>query len=93
MCLHLIQKVKVEKETFTKGILHGFSMVCIGNLEQDLADRFGISCSTVSRVFTTWINYLYLMFKELQLWPPPEIIQGSMPKVFYPMTRVVIKCY
>ena len=34
-----------------------------------------------------------LKFKKLPLWPPQEIIQGSMPKVFhelYPMTRVVI---
>ena len=28
----------------------------LGSLEQDLADRFGVSCSTVSRIFTTWIN-------------------------------------
>ena len=65
----------------------------LGSLEQDLADRFGVSCSTVSRVFTTWINFLYLKFKELPLWPPQEIVQGSMPSVFrelYPMTRVVL---
>ena len=65
----------------------------LGSLEQDLSDRFDISCSTVSRIFTTWINFLYLKLKEIPLWPPQEVIQGSMPKSFsgmYPNTRVVI---
>ena len=52
-----------------------------------------MSCSTVSRIFATWINFLYLKFKEIPLWPPREVIQSTMPKVFrdkYPMTRVII---
>ena len=32
----------------------------LGLMEQDLADRFGVSQSTVSRITTTWINFLYL---------------------------------
>ena len=67
----------------------------LGLFEQDIADRFGVSCSTVSRVFATWINFLYLKFKEIPLWPPREVIQSTMPKVHvfrdkYPMTRVII---
>lgn len=54
----------------------------LGLLEQDVADRFEVSCSTVSRIFTTWINFLYLKLKDIPLWPPKEIIQGSMPKIF-----------
>ena len=62
-------------------------------MEQDLADRFGISTSTVSRIFTTWINFLYLRLKDLPLWPPKEIIDTYMPQVFkslYPTTRVIV---
>ena len=65
----------------------------LGLLEQDLADRFGISTSTVSRIFTTWINFLYLRLKDLPLWPPKEIIDAYMPQVFkslYPTTRVIV---
>ena len=38
-------------------------------LEQDLAYRFNVSQPTVSRITVTWINFLYLQFKELPLWP------------------------
>ena len=38
-------------------------------LEQDLAFRFGISQSTVSRICNTWINLLYSKFKEVNIWP------------------------
>ena len=31
----------------------------LGLFEKDLADRFGISTSTVSRICITWINFLY----------------------------------
>lgn len=31
----------------------------------DLALRFGVSESTISRIFTTWINFLYFHLKDL----------------------------
>ena len=65
----------------------------LGLLEQDLADRFGLSCATISRIFTTWINFMYLKLKEIPLWPPRDIVQANMPKCFrnlYPTTRVII---
>ena len=34
----------------------------LGLLEQDIAYRFGLSQSTVSRIITTWINFLYYHF-------------------------------
>ena len=64
-----------------------------GLMEQDIADRFGLSCSTVSRIFTTWINFLDLKLKEIPLWPPRDAITSNMPKCFqdlYPTTRVII---
>ena len=65
----------------------------LGLFEKDLADRFDISVSTVSRICITWINFLYVRFKELPLWPRKESIQSHMPRVFkdlYPTTRVII---
>lgn len=65
----------------------------LGLLEQDIADRFGLSCATVSRIFTTWINFLYLKLKEIPLWSPRDVIASNMPKCFkdlYPTTRVII---
>ena len=70
-------------------------LVCLrlGLLEQDIAYQFGISQSTVSRIFTTWINFLFIQFKQIPLWPPKEVIDTYMPKNFkqqYPTTRVII---
>ena len=65
----------------------------LGLLEQDLAYRFNVSQSTVSRIVCTWINFQYLQLKERPLWPPREIIQSNMPAQFrsaYPNTRVVL---
>ena len=60
---------------------------------QGIAHRFGISQLTVSRIFTSWINFLYPKFMQLPLWPPREYIHTFVPKLFreqYPTTRVII---
>ena len=65
----------------------------LGLFEQYLADRVGVSCATISRIFTTWINFLYLKLKEIPLWPPKDVVVANMPKCFqdlYPTTRVII---
>ena len=62
-------------------------------LINDLAYRFGISQSTVSRIFTTWINFLYYKFKDINLWPSRMQLNEYMPqhfKDFYPTTRCII---
>lgn len=65
----------------------------LGLFEQDLAYRFDISQSTVSRIINTWINLLHLQFKQIPLLPPKALILSNMPKGFkekYPSTRVII---
>ena len=65
----------------------------LGLFEQDLAYRFGISQTTVSRIIFTWINFLYLQFKQIPLWPPRALTLSNMPVIFkerYPSTRVII---
>ena len=61
--------------------------------KQDLAYRFSISQSIVSRIINTWINLLYLQFKQIPLWPLKDIVASNMPRVFkdkYPSTGVII---
>ena len=65
----------------------------LGLFELDLANRFGISQSTVSRIITTWINLLYHSFKGIERFPPWHIVKKYMPEIFkkdYPNTRITI---
>ena len=62
----------------------------LGLMEQDLACRFGISQSTVSRIMITWINFLYIKFKEITLRPRKEVIALHMPNIFKEQYRVII---
>lgn len=67
----------------------------LGLKELDLAQRFGISQSTVSRTFATWINLMDVRFSELPLWLSRRKINKLMPPCFqtwYPTTRVIIDC-
>lgn len=68
----------------------------LGLPKQDMAYCFGISQSTVSRTFTMWINFLFLQFKEIPLWPPQEYIRAHMPQVFrewYPTTWAIVEVF
>ena len=61
-----------------------------GLLEKDLAFRFQVSQSTVSRILTTWINAL---FSDIFQWPSKQRVDHFMPQLFkdlYPSTRCII---
>ena len=69
----------------------------LGLLNQDLADRFGISPALCSRTFTTWIKMLsQVLGKALVVWLPRESIRSNLPPVFvkagYQKCRVIIDC-
>ena len=59
-----------------------------------LSDLFGIHSSNISRIFITWINFLYLELNFLISWPSKEQVRNTLPKQFkhFPKTRVVIDC-
>ena len=66
----------------------------VGLFVKDIADRFGISLGQFSRIFCTWINFLY---QELQIvfpFPSQEQVRRNIPEQFslYPTTRIVIDC-
>ena len=65
-----------------------------GLFVQDLADRFGISISSVSRICITWINFLYYELKDLFPFPSQELVRKNMPKEFaqYPTIRIILDC-
>lgn len=60
-----------------------------------LGDLFGISCSRVSQIFTTWINYMNSVFSPLLKWPDSGKVKKIMPKSFkrlFPKTTCIIDC-
>ena len=65
-----------------------------GLFVQDLADRFGISTSLVSRICITWINLLYLELNDMFPFPSQELVRKTMPREFaeYPTTRIILDC-
>ena len=71
-----------------------FMRLRLGLLEQDLAQRFCVSVSTVSRVLITWYNVLDGILKHLIVWPSRDVIATSMPDCFkkFPNTRMIIDC-
>ena len=65
----------------------------LGLLEQDLANRFSVSVSSVSHITATWINLMYHSFKAIERFPPWHIVEKHMPDTFgkeYPNTRLII---
>ncbi|XP_058629590.1 uncharacterized protein LOC131539210 [Onychostoma macrolepis] len=66
----------------------------VGLTQRDLAHRFDIHQSTVSRIITTWANFLYTVLGSVRIWMSKEVVKAHMPKEFqdYPDTQVVIDC-
>ncbi|XP_058632508.1 uncharacterized protein LOC131541040 [Onychostoma macrolepis] len=66
----------------------------VGLTQRDLAHRFDIHQSTVSRIITTWANFLYTVLGSVRIWMSEEAVKAHMPKEFqdYPDTQVVIDC-
>ena len=59
----------------------------------DLAIRFGISKSLVSRYFTTWVCLMFRQFKEIDWTPSPEQVAATLSCAFqdkYPSTYSII---
>ena len=52
-----------------------------GLSEEDLAYRFQVSQSTVSRILSAWVNFLYRKFLEVPIWPSREQVNFLMPLI------------
>ncbi|XP_051948591.1 uncharacterized protein LOC127619679 [Xyrauchen texanus] len=68
--------------------------LALGSKQRDLADRYGIHQSTVSRIITTWSNFLFTVLGSVRIWIPEEEIQRKLPADFkdYPDTTVILDC-
>lgn len=67
----------------------------LGLLEVDLAHRFNISASSVSRIFSFWVEFLAAYLEQVPKWPSRDLIDRNMPEAFrkeYPRTRVILDC-
>ena len=61
----------------------------------DLAQRFSISTQTAGVIFTSWINYMFLRFGEVAIWPHKHVIYENMPddyKKDFPNTFAILDC-
>ena len=93
---------KKGRARYLKPIDEFFMVMCRlrqGFYEDRLAHLFNVSTSTVSRIFITWINFMYFKFGQKNTWPSREIIDKTMPETLkskYRSTRVIdctaIKC-
>ena len=54
----------------------------LGLRERDLAYRFGISTSIVSKYFITWICFLYCHLREVEWMPTVEQVKACLPHSF-----------
>ena len=67
--------------------------LCLGEKQEDLAQRFQVSDRTVSKAVTTWTKQLSKEFSCLIIWSSKGHICATLPicfKKMYPKTRVII---
>ncbi|KAK7461581.1 hypothetical protein BaRGS_00038666 [Batillaria attramentaria] len=90
---------KEEKVPFTMPVADQILMTLmklrLNLLLEDLARRFSVSVSQVSKVNTFWIRKLSAELGKLIYWLPRETIRATMPECFkskYPRTTCIIDC-
>ena len=67
----------------------------LGLFERDIAHRYSISITAVSRITRTWVRFLRCEFEPLITIPSNDIIKLYMPAVFnkvYPRLSVIVDC-
>ena len=64
--------------------------------DQDIAFRFGVNQSTVSRCFSKWIDVMYIRLKPLIKWPERDELMKTMPMDFrknFQQCITIIDCF
>ena len=58
-----------------------------------LANLYAVGQCTISRILIFWLNYMYLKFEQICIWPSKSVVIATMPDDFkdkFPNTRVII---
>ncbi|XP_063075409.1 uncharacterized protein LOC134465590 [Engraulis encrasicolus] len=65
-----------------------------GYTELDLANRFNISTSTVSRIICSWTNFLYTLLGSASIWMEAEDVKAYLPDDFkeFSDTQIIADC-
>ena len=93
--LHVSPHVSHDTSTLTK--FQEFALTLM-NLKldmplKDLVFRFGVSLSTVSRVFSSWMIALDVRLSPLMSWPDREDLWRTMPQCFSGFFWEKSNCY
>ncbi|XP_049268707.1 uncharacterized protein LOC119382223 [Rhipicephalus sanguineus] len=81
-------KVSIENQLFLVLV-----KLRVGLFHRHLGHLFNISASTVSRIFSTILDFMYLQLTEITTWISRRAIDAAMPSAFkekYPSTRVIL---
>ncbi|XP_077983623.1 uncharacterized protein LOC144438467 [Glandiceps talaboti] len=85
-----------RKLTLENEFLLVLMKIRLGSLDEDLADRFGVSPASVSLLVNRWLPVLSRCLKKLIVWPSRDLIRTHLPAQFkkklYANTRVIIDC-
>ena len=93
-----VTTVKKGRPRKLKSVEEFFIVLCRlrrGFSERHLAHLYGVAQSTISRLFVPWINFMYLKFGQVCIWPSKSVVQATMSADFkekFPLTRVIIDC-
>ena len=100
--LDILQKGENEsnrgKNRTLKPLNEYFLVMCRirqGFCEEHLCHFLQSSTSTVSQIFITWINFMFLQLGQVNIWPSRDMIDKTMPEDFekkYSYTRVTTDC-
>lgn len=84
MCLQMFMtRMDQDRSRSLRPIYEFFLVMCRlrqGFPEEHLAHFCHVSISTVSRIFITWINFMYLKLGQINIWPSRKAIDDTMPK-------------
>ena len=83
-------------QSIYNGPCSAFQQFLMVLLDQDLAYRFGVYQSTVSRYFNRWLDILYTKFSVFVSWPEREVLLKTMPMEFHKKFRkcaIIIDCF
>ena len=64
---------------------------------ENLSHRFGVSCTTISRIFNKWLPHIDRRLHGLILWPDRKALQKTMPQSFQQSfgkkVAVILDCF